>query len=62
MAREESEDIVRDRCFRELLNRLGKPDTLTGTGKNARFELRQPYGAGDCCTEGTLSYTLAFRR
>lgn len=58
MAREESEGLIRDRCFRELFNRLGQPETLSGTGKAARFELRELYGPGDCRVEGKLSYTL----
>jgi hypothetical protein len=58
VAREETEDLIRDRCFQELFYRLGQPDTLSGTGKTARFELREPHGPGDCRVEGRLSYTL----
>jgi len=58
VAREESEDLIRSGCFQEWFNRLGRPDSLSGTGKDARFELREPYGPGDCRVEGKLSYTL----
>jgi hypothetical protein len=58
VAREETEDLIRDRCFQELFYRLAQPDTLSGIGKTARFELREPHGPGDCRVEGRLSYTL----
>lgn len=58
MPREETEHFVRDRCFRELLQRFGRPDTFRKRGDTATFDLREPYAPGECETEGKLFYTL----
>jgi hypothetical protein len=41
-----------------LYARVGEPGTMTGEGKNARFQIRKALGGGLCEAEGRLEYAL----
>jgi len=58
MAREETENLIRDILMRNLAERIGEPGTTRGEGKSARFTLKASIGVGTCRAEGILEYTL----
>jgi hypothetical protein len=46
MAREESERLLRDIIINFLVQRIGEPDTMSGQGKSARFNVKASFGGG----------------
>jgi hypothetical protein len=58
MAREETEDLLRDLGVKILYERVGEPGSLTGERNHACFRLKQSVGGGTCCAGGSLDYTL----
>lgn len=58
MAREETENLLRDLLLRALYERVGMPGSFEGEGKDARFRLEESSGGGTCRPEGSLDYTL----
>ena len=58
MPPESYEESLQDFLVSVLYARVGKPGTLKGQGKTARFEIKEGLGGGTCTAEGSLEYVL----